>query len=260
MKRILLQTACVILSLLTLFSLAACGSGSSKSSESETTAAPQTTEPGTTAAPELVKETDLSKLHQPADSKDLFAGFWKITEGTGSQLSSFVYSFDGNGKAFMLIGTMGYFGTYTLEQKDGKDVFTCLMMFGKDYLTYKFSKDKNTVTLTSTTDSSTTTMERTEAYNSVPDAPESPVIDNELLGAWKDETGAYLYFDKSGIMYTNQLGVNFSFYTYSAENGKITQTFTMKEETTETATYKIENSVLNYNGYDYVKCSADELS
>ena len=260
MKRILLQTACVILSLITLFSLAACGSDSSKSSEPETTAAPQTTEPGTTAAPELVKETDLTKLHQPANNKDLFAGFWKITEGTGSQLSSFVYSFDGNGKAFMLIGTMGYFGTYTVEQKDGKDVFACLMMFGKDYLTYEFSKDKNTVTLTSTTDNSATTMERTEAYNSIPDAPDAPVIDNELLGAWKDETGAYLYFDKSGIMYTNQLGVNFSFYTYSAENGKITQTYTMKDETTETAAYKIENDVLNYNGYEYERCSADELS
>ena len=38
------------------------------------------------------------------------------------------------------------------------------------------------------------------------------------------------------------------------------QCVSIDEETTETAIYKIENGVLNYNGYDYVKCSADELS
>ena len=98
-----------------------------------------------------------------------------------------------------------------------------------------------------------------ENYNSIPEAEKNPVIDEKLLGAWKDDTGAYLYFDKNGIMYANQVGVNFSFYTYSAKDGKITQTYTMKEKTTEEATYSFDGETLLYNNYEYQRISADEL-
>lgn len=160
----------------------------------------------------------------------------------------------------MLIGTMGYRGGYEIKDKNGKSVFSSQMTFGLDGdFTYEFNKERTSVVLTSTADNSKTTMVRVENYNSIPEAEKNPVIDEKLLGAWKDDTGAYLYFDKNGIMYANQVGVNFSFYNYSAKDGKITQTYTMKEKTTEEATYSFDGEKLLYNNYEYQRISADEL-
>ena len=102
-------------------------------------------------------------------------------------------------------------------------------------------------------------MQKLFSFTFIPRAEPDSEIDPALLGAWKDDTGAYLYFGKDGVMYSNQLGVNFSFYTYSAQDGKITQTYTMKEETTETATYKLNDDKLVYNNFEYQRISADEL-
>lgn len=269
MKRILSQTVCAVLALLSLFSFAACGSKSSSEESSQSSDASATqaveitvaaTEAASSAPAELKKEIDLTKLHTPNMKGDQFAGYWIVEKKTDNQNNLIVYEFDGEGHSYILIGTTGMFGTYEIKRDNNKDMFYCPSVFGDENYTYEFSKDRNSVTLKGVTDGSSFTMKKTDSKSSVPEPPEEPVIDDLLLGAWKDDTGAYLYFDKNGIMYTNQLGVNFFFYTYSAENGVITQTYTMKDESTETAKYKIENDVLTCRDFEYKRCSADELS
>ena len=261
MKRLFFKLTCTVAAVILAASLTACSGDSSSNKEPVTTAAQtQATEPLSSTAKDLKKETDLTKLYAPDTKKDQFAGYWKITEGNGSQLKSFTLCFDGNGRSFMLIGTMGYRGGYEIKDKNGKSVFSSQMTFGLDGdFTYEFNKERTSVVLTSTADNSKTTMVRVENYNSIPEAEKNPVIDEMLLGAWKDDTGAYLYFDKNGIMYANQVGVNFSFYNYSAKDGIITQTYTMKEKTTEEATYSFDGEKLLYNNYEYQRISADEL-
>ena len=261
MKRLFFKLTCAALALIAAASLTACSGDSSSKKEPETTAAQtQATEPQTTSVKDLKMETDLSKLHVPDTKKDQFAGYWKITDGTGSQLQSFIFCFDGNQKSFMIIGTMGYCGTYEITEKDGKSIFSSKMTFGLDGdFTYEFNKERTSVVLTNTSDKTTSTMQKLESFSYIPEAVDNPTVDKAILGAWKDDTGAYLYFGKDGVMYSNQLGVNFSFYNYSAQDGKITQTYTMKEETTETATYKLNDDKLVYNNFEYQRISADEL-
>lgn len=262
-KNLFVKSACAALALCAAISFSACGE-SGKNSESSSTAAETTAEasaaPQTTAAEEIKKEADLTALHSVNKDGDAFAGYWKITEGTGSKLENFVYEFDGNGKAYMMIGTMGYIGTYGLKTTDGKKTFTTQLMFGLNgSYTYKFSDDNNSVVLTNTKDKSTSTLEHIENYNPVPEAVEAPETDKALLGAWKDDTGAYLYFGADGVMYYAQADVSFSFYTYSAKDGKIDQTYKMKEDTEETASYSISGDTLTYNNYEYQRISADKL-
>ena len=266
MKRLFIKITCAALAVLSAVSLTACSGDSSSKKESSTASAQtqttvsQTTVPQTTSAKDLKKETDLKKLHVPDTTKDQFAGYWKITEGSGSQLKSFTFCFYGNQKSYMLIGTMGYFGTYKLEEKDGKPIFSSKLPFGLDGdYTYEFNKERTSVVLTNISDKSKSTMERQENFNSIPKPDENPTVDEAIIGAWKDDTGAYLYFGSDGIMYTNQVGVNFSFYNYSAKDGKITQTYTMKEKTTEEATYSFDGEKFLYNNYEYQRISADEL-
>lgn len=272
-KKFFKRTACAALAICAVFAFSACGeknggtSSAANTSDAEQTTIAETTKiiipaiiEQTTTAGDLKKEADLSALHPVNKDGDAFAGIWKITEGTGSKLESFVYEFDGNGKAYLMIGTMGYIATYGLKTTDGKQTFTTQMMFGLNgTYTYKFSDDKNSVVLTNTEDKTTSKLERVEEFSPVPDPVEEPKIDKALLGAWKDDTGAYLYFGKDGLMYNVQADVSFSFYTYSAADGKITQTYSMKEEYEETATYSVSGDTLTYNNYEYQRVSADEL-
>ena len=69
----------------------------------------------------------------------------------------------------------------------------------------------------------------------------------------------YLYFDKSGVFLEYQKDFSFTCYNYSAQDGKIRQTYSMTEEKTESVPYKLEGDTLNYNGFEYKKASANEL-
>ena len=260
-KFIKLASAC--LGLCMALSMTACGKDNSSQSTPDSASTAPATAPSETAAAAdaFVKEIDLHTLHQPASPGDLFTGFWKITEGEGAKLEHFTYYFDGKNVARLLIGTMGFCGTYGVRVKDNKDVFTTQLMFGLDGdYTYEFFKDKNTVTLTNISDNTTTTMQKQEPYQSVPASPENPVIDETLIGAWEGDDGEQLYFGRDGVMYNNHLGVTFSFYTYSAAEGKLDCTYIMKTEEHETATYAVTGDTLNYNGYDYHRISADTLA
>ena len=260
MKKFTIKLACAALAAVSAFSLCACNNGGDQQKETTAPTAAETTAEPTTAPKAFVKETDLKKLHPVNAQGDRFAGTWQITDGTGSQLESFYYEFNGSGTAYMMVGTMGFCGTYGIKAENGQDLFITQLMFGLNgKYTYEFSKDRNTVVLTNIEDKTTSTIEKTDSYSPVPDAPENPEIDEAILGAWADERGNYLYFGKDGVMYDMQGGVTFYFYTYSAANGKISQTYSMVEDVEETSTYKLEGETLTYNNIEYKPVSADEL-
>ena len=221
-----------------------------------------TAEPASEPMPdpeEVVAEFDLTALHAVDYDGNEFAGAWKITDGEGSQFESFVYMFDGSTSAYLMTGTMGYCGKYELDT--AKKQFTSQLMFGIDgCYNYEFSDDKSTVVLTNTDGGKTTTLEKIVSFSYIPIPDSEPVIDKELLGAWSDENGEYLYFEKNGIMYETQLGVSFTFYSYSAQDGTIDAVYYMKDKETETMTYSVDGDTLTLNDYEYTRVSVDELA
>lgn len=261
MKRIILKTVCAAMAL--CFAAAAAGCGNSSSSENTQPTSEglvlKETEPLTSTA-----EVDLKALHYFTENpEDPFSGAWHITAGVGADLQSFVFMFDGKPDfAYLMCGTMGYIGKYTMtnDSKNGA-VMTTHLMFGLDgTYTYKFSEDNKSAVLTNVDDSSTTTIEKLANYSYMPVPELNPRVDEELLGAWADEMGNYLYFDKNGIMYESSANVNFYLYTYSAHKGTLNLTYYVKGQENKEATYKVEGDKLTYDGYDgYRKITNEEL-
>ncbi|MCD8026325.1 MAG: hypothetical protein LUF33_05220 [Clostridiales bacterium] len=199
-----------------------------------------------------------------ADSDDPFSGAWHITDGEGSPLESFVYIFDGSGKASIVIDNMGHCGSYSVEDVSddgtGEKTFNCQLMFGiNGNYYYEFSDSGSTVVLTDVDSELTTTIEKLDNVDFVPTPENDPIIDSDLLGAWMCDSGEYLYFDESGIMYYNQFGTVFTYYTYSAEDGKITATYTMQSEATSEFTYYFEDDTLIFDDLEFTQISVDEL-
>ena len=193
------------------------------------------------------------------NSKDPFAGVWHITDGEGSKLSNFTYIFDGNGKASIVIDTIGYCGTYT-KDSDSQNTFKCQLMFGiNGTYKYKFSDSNNKVILTNSESNKTTTMEKLAGFDILPVPDKNPVVDQNLLGAWKSSNGEYFYFDGSGLMYHNQYGTIFTYYKYSAKDGVITAVYKMQNETTEKFEYTLKEDVLTIDGFEYTRISTSEL-
>lgn len=255
-RKILLKLVCAVLAVTLAFLLCACSDCQSEkvSGKTEETSMEQTT------VPPSATEVDLTALYSVKSTDSKFSGYWQITEGTGSQLEHFVFMFDGEGKAYLLVGTVGYIGTYSETTEDGENLFKTNLVFGLDgSYTYTFSDDDKTVELVNKEDNSTTTMKRLDSFSSVPTPSGNEKIDEALLGAWCDDTGEYLYFDENGIFYDCQKGFSFTFYTYSASNGKISMKYTMTEEYSDNAEYEINGDVLTYNHIDYKRIATDEL-
>lgn len=260
MKKIYAKIISLLLVVLTAAAFSGCGDNGSSSSVQQTTA-PVTTVQETTKADAPKSNNENTNLPFPkyAENGDDFTGAWKITEGEGSQYGSFVFSFNGEGRAAMVIDNSGYFGKYEVEQKNGKNTFTTQMIFGLNgEYTYKLSGDKNTITLTNNEDNSATTMQRVESFDCVPSV-ENVKIDEDLLGAWKSEDEETFYFDESGIMYHNQYNTMFNYAAYTAENSKITATYSMGGEMTDEYDYSINGDSLKLNGYEYKRISDSEV-
>lgn len=273
--KFLKKLSCVILLICCTAMFCACGEKNSSADESAsdvsqaqtTVSAAETSQattasdtPQTSSTAPFTDEIDLSTLHALSSPGDMFTGYWKITGGTGSKLQSFVFCFDGNKNSYLLVGTMGYIGVYDITQKDGVDIFSTKLLFGLDGdYTYEFSKDRSSVVLTNTADGTTTSMEKLESFSSIPKAPSEPKIDEAILGAWQDDTGAQLYFGRDGIMYETQKNINFTFCTYSASDGKISAVYKMTEDMEDSFTYKIDGDTLIFYDYEYKRISANEL-
>lgn len=274
MKNFFTRIICTVLAVCSAMAMAACGNQSKEESSAaaettatteaavtaETTAAAEADEPTTVDLANIKYEADLTKLHTLTKPGDLFTGYWHITDGIGKKLTHFVFSFDGNKNAYLLIGTSAFIGVYGIHVIDGKDTFSTKLMYGLngDY-TYEFSKDKKTAVLTNTANNQTTTIEKLDSFSSIPTPPKSFETDEQLLGAWADDNGAYLYFGKDGIMYNCQKNIAFTFYTYTASNGKIRAAYSMDTEMEEEDTYSFKDGKLIFNNYPYYRISADNL-
>ena len=250
MRRTLISILCAVMAFGSAAALSACGSTSKTESSSSSSSVPKTTEKA---------EFNMANLFSVQYADADFAGYWKISDGKGSQLDSFVFEYDGKETAYMLAGTMGYFAKYSIKSEGGKNYFTT-QMFGLDgTYSYTISGDKKTITLTDTSDNSTSTLTKIDSYNSIPKTDGTEKIDDALLGAWQDDTGEILYFDKSGVMLDLQKNISFTFYRCSAEKGNLTQTYLIKSETTDTATYSVKGDTLTYNNYDYKRISENDI-
>lgn len=242
-----------------ILSFAGCGDNSENS---EATTAETTSSVEETTQQTDDNKADLQSLHSfDAENGNAFAGAWTITDGEGSQYESFVYVFDGNKSASIVIDTMGYIGEYSMTTSEkGEEILSSQLMFGiNGNYTYKISDDKNTINLTNTETEAVTTLQRVVSFDCIPIPDKNAKIDSKLLGAWKSEDGEYYYFDESGIMYNNQYGTIFTYFTYSAENSVITATYKMGDETTDTYEYSVQGNTLTLNGYTYNKIPAGEL-
>lgn len=221
---------------------------------------PETTEHIEVTAEAEKKDFDLRDLHSfDLENGDEFAGAWTITAGAGSKLGDFIYIFDGKSDADLIVGTTGYCGKYSVDEN--AKAFVCQLMFGiNGAYTYEKNGDDEIV-LTNSGSKETTTLTRVASVDFLPIPMQDAKIDNGLLGAWKSEDGEYYYFDKSGIMYQNQYGTMFTYYKYSASDGKLTAVSNMGEEEDQTDTfeYTVKGDELIIDGYEYTKITTDEL-
>lgn len=261
MKKVFCKIMALTIAVSSVATFVGCGTNSSsENSTSTTTAIVETTAQND-------ENFDMKSLHTfDAESSDPFAGVWHITAGEGISFKNFQYLFDGNGKGSMVIDNMGYCQDYgvtqdsTQEGAEGKSTFTCQFMFGiNGVYTYEFSDSNSKVVLTNISSNKTTTMEKLVAYDFVPIPDAKPVVDNDLVGAWKSDSGEYYYFSKDGLMYHNQYGTIFTYYSYSAKENVITATYKMKDEVTETYDYTVDGDKLTMNNFEYTRISTSEL-
>lgn len=212
----------------------------------------------TTTAPAVTNETDIKALHSyDAESDDPFTGPWQIVDGVGSDLKSFVFLFDGHGKATLVIGSTGYVEKYAVDTN--KKTFIAQLLFGiNGQYTYEFSDDNTKVTLTNIDNNTETVMQKVASFDMIPIPDANPKIDEKILGAWQSDSGYTVYFDKNGIMYENFF--SFTYYKYSAENSVIKATYYELEETDIEYKYSIENDELTLDGTKYTRISASDLT
>lgn len=246
------------LAIMSVTAFAGCDNNDS-SDQQETTAVQSTVAPTTVDPAYLEKTADLEALHSYDEDGDELAGAWQITGGTGDQFGSFIYTFDGNGRAMLALGNMGYLADYTIDENE-KTIEVKLVFGLNGKYNYKLSDDKGTITLTNTEDKSTTTIEKLEGFSMTPKPEENPKIDENILGAWLSENGEYLYFGDDGIMYQNLYGMNIIYSTYNAVDGVITSKYSMQdEELTDTYKYSVNDKVLTVNDMIYNKIPTSEL-
>ena len=257
--KLFIKILCAVLVISSIAVFAGCGEDDSQSESSSSNV-----EKSDDSKVAVSDQADLSKLHAINYEGDDFAGAWQIVDGEGSQFKSFVYVFDGNQKVYLVIGTTGYIENYGVENKPDANgnvvsTVTAQLMFGiNGTYTYEFSDDKNELTLTNIKSNKTTKLKKLATFSYIPIPDPDPVIDKNLLGAWKDKSGESYYFDKSGIMYESY-GVSFYFAKYSADEGKITYTFTSNKEETKTIKYSVKDNTLTIDGSPFEKIPASEL-
>ncbi len=258
MKNIYKKIIALALAVMAVTAFSGCNNSES-SSQVETTVAPTTVAPTTVDADSDIT-ADLSSLHSyDIENGDELTGAWQITEGSGEQFGSFIYSFDGKGTAMLVLGNMGYLAEYTLDESN--KTLEVQLVFGLNgKYDYKLSEDKTTITLTNSDDNSTTKIEKIDSFSLLPSPDKNPKIDEKLLGAWLSENGEYLYFGADGIMYQNLYGVNIIYSSYNAVDGVITSKYAMQNENlTDTYKYSVNGDVLTMNDVAYNKIPASEL-
>ena len=260
-----------------LSSAALCGCAGGDKKESSSTDSTKATEAAeytvdkeaeNKATVDELAEIDLRTLHGVSDNiQNEFAGAWQITDGEGSQYKSFVYQFDGDKTAILMMGSVGNISSYevTAEADDSgntKKYMTSMMMFGiNGKYTYEFSEDGQEVVLTSDEDNKTTTLKRLATYEYIPLPPAEPKVDKNLVGAWSGDDGEMMYFTDSGIMYHVINGIQFYFSVYQADGKTADWSYSYKDnkEENESETYSVSGDTLTWGKFKYHRISPSEL-
>lgn len=237
------------------------------SSATDDTASVQTTAEQTTKQPTKANASnesfDLRSLHVcKENADDDLVGIWQITAGEGSQYKDFYYMFNGEGKSVLISGTSGYFGKYSYDTDDDNNpTFTTKLVFGLNgTYTYKLSDDKKTAELTNMDTKAVSTLKKTDDPDFIPTPDKDASIDENLVGCWMSDSGEYLCFDKSGIMYQNLFDYMFAFSNYTAKDGKIVSTYTTSDKkTTDKYTYSVDGDTLTLNNDTYSRISFSDL-
>ena len=170
--------------------------------------------------------------------------------------------FNGEGKSVLISGTSGYFGKYSYDTDDDNNpTFTTKLVFGLNgTYTYKLSDDKKTAELTNTDTKAVSTLKKTDDPDFIPTPDKDASIDENLVGCWMSDSGEYLCFDKSGIMYQNLFDYMFAFSNYTAKDGKIVSTYTTSDKkTTDKYTYSVDGDTLTLNNDTYSRISFSDL-
>ena len=144
---------------------------------------------------------------------------------------------------------------------DNNPTFTTKLVFGLNgTYTYKLSDDKKTAELTNTDTKAVSTLKKTDDPDFIPTPDKDASIDDKLVGCWKSESGEYLCFDKSGIMYQNLFDYMFAYSNYTASEGKIVSTYTTSDKkTTDKYTYSVDGDTLTLNNDTYSRISFSDL-
>ncbi|MCR5653461.1 MAG: hypothetical protein K6F88_06640 [Ruminococcus sp.] len=209
-----------------------------------------------TKGTETTSQTEETKADKKGGLSEIESYLEKFTEGDSDfygawQPESFNYMsvvFRNDNLAEMVTGTEGYFSKYTLNEKK-KTIKVQLMpnVIDGEY-SYEFSDDKKKLTLT--LDDNELVFIKQKDFSLIPEAPEKPVIDSEILGWWEDENGLFYCFQQDGIMYENSISME-TCYTYTIKDNKIKATYSVGTEMNDEFTYSVKDGVLTLND---VKC------
>lgn len=164
----------------------------------------------------------------------------------------------------LISGTSGYFGKYSYDTDDDNNpTFTTKLVFGLNgTYTYKLSDDKKTAELTNTDTKAVSTLKKTDDPDFIPTPDKDASIDDKLVGCWKSESGEYLCFDKSGIMYQNLFDYMFAYsnYTGQAECKIVSNIHTNPtKKQTDKYTYSVDGDTLTLNNDTYSRISFSDL-
>lgn len=250
--------ATILCSMLAVTAVGCSDNGAQSSAQAETQV--QSTTQAETNAPGATNFS-LENIHAPKEnSADPFVGYWKISEGAGSNLENFIFLFNGKGNASLIIGNMGYCSTYSVgtDEQTGEETFKCQLMFGinGDY-SYVVADDGKKITITNNGEDSV--LERIDNPSFVPSTPENPQIDKKLVGAWDSGTGLYYYFGEDGRMYCNSYGTTFTYYTYNSKLNKVTAVYDMDGEQTDTYDYSFDGNDLVFDGMKYTQITPEKM-
>ena len=221
---------------------ASCGGGNNPS-ETPTTAPTESTTAETKPA-EKKTSNELKKYEKSfIKGKNPVYGVWKL-----SNLDYMYIIFRNDNLAELAMGSEGYFSKYKIDKKAGTLTVQLLPGSIDGIYNYEFSEDGSELYLT--LDGETLTLIKEKKYTMIPAAPKKPVIDAELLGWWENADGMTYYFGEDGLMYNNAIARE-TYYTYSAENNKITAVYNYGGDMDENLTYKIKEDKLIIDGDKY---------
>ena len=246
MKKIL----CILLiTILTVLTVVLSGCNEEKKDNPETKATETTSQTEETKPKKAKKNYDIQGyLDSFVKGDSDFYGTW--------QPETFSYMnvmFRNDNLAEMITGSEGYFSEYGIDEKN-KTVKLQLMpnVIDGEY-NYEFSDDKQKLTLTS--DSTEYVFVKQNDFTMVPEPPEKPMIDSDILGWWENKDGLFYCFQKDGLMYENNISME-TVYTYTHQDNKIVATYSIGSDMTDEFIYSFKNGELTLDGE---KCTKKEM-